>query len=120
MVKHRRPLAGFAVVLLFCLVLGVVGLGVEEKLEPLSLKVPGTAAAAGESLAQSHFGESSPFVVLLRGPAAAVDRQGTGPGPDAAARPERDRDLALGSWRLGGVASRPAQGAGFGRLPRTA
>ncbi len=61
-----------------CLVLGVIGLGVEGHLSPLSLRVPGTAADRGEELAQSHFGDSSPAVVLLRGPAAAVDRQGPG------------------------------------------
>ena len=59
-----------------CLVLGVVGLGVEGKLSPLSLNVPGTSASDGETLAESHFGDSSPFVVLLRGPARAIDRQG--------------------------------------------
>jgi putative drug exporter of the RND superfamily len=76
LVMYRRPLAGLLAVLLSCAVLGVIGLGVEEKLEPLSLKVPGTPTAEGEDLAVSHFGDSSPFVVLLRGPAAAVDRQG--------------------------------------------
>jgi RND superfamily putative drug exporter len=77
-VKYRRPLAGLFIVLLACAVLGVLGLRVEEKLEPLSLTVPGTSVAAGNNLAQSHFGDSSPFAVLLRGPAAAVDRQGIG------------------------------------------
>jgi RND superfamily putative drug exporter len=77
-VKSRRPLAGLAVVLLTCAALGLLGLNVEGKLAPLSLAVPGTSAAEGEALAESHFGDSSPFVVLLRGPATAVDRQGTG------------------------------------------
>jgi putative drug exporter of the RND superfamily len=76
-VRYRRPLAGLAVVLLACVVLGVLGLTVEGKLDPLSLKVSGTSAAEGENLAESHFGDSSPFAVLLQGPAAAVDRQGT-------------------------------------------
>jgi RND superfamily putative drug exporter len=75
-VKHRRPLAGLLLVLVACLALGAIGLGVEDQLEPLSLEVPGTSAAEGESLATSHFGDSSPFVVLLRGPAKQVDRQG--------------------------------------------
>jgi putative drug exporter of the RND superfamily len=75
-VKRRGALIGLAAVLLSCLALGVLGLGVEERLSPLSLEVPGTAAADGRSLEQSHFGESSPFVVLLRGPARALDRQG--------------------------------------------
>ena len=76
--RYRRPLAGLAVVLVACAVLGVIGLSVEGKLSPLSLKVPGTSAAEGEDLATSHFGDSSPFAVLLRGPAGAVDRQGVG------------------------------------------
>lgn len=49
--KHRWPLAGLVAVLLGCVVLGVVGLDVEDKLEPLSLQVPGTAAAEGQNLA---------------------------------------------------------------------
>jgi RND superfamily putative drug exporter len=76
-VRYRRALAGLAVVLLSCAVLGVIGLHVEGRLAPLSLDVPGTSASEGEALASSHFGDSSPFVVLLRGPAPAVDRQGT-------------------------------------------
>ncbi len=76
MVRNRRPLVGLLCALIACLALGVLGLGVEKKLEPLSLEVPGTSASNGETLASSHFGESSPFVILLRGPAAAIDRQG--------------------------------------------
>lgn len=74
--SRRRALAGLAIVLISGLALGVVGLGVEDELSPLSLSVPGTSAQNGEALAQSHFGDSSPFVVLLRGPAAALERQG--------------------------------------------
>jgi RND superfamily putative drug exporter len=77
-VRDRRPLAGLAVVGLLCAVLGLLGLGVEGKLQPLSLAIPGTSASEAERLADSHFGDSSPFVVLLQGPAAQVDRQGTG------------------------------------------
>jgi RND superfamily putative drug exporter len=75
-VIHRRSLKGLGLVMLACLTLGVFGLGVEDDLQPLSLKIPGTSAAEGEALAESHFGDSSPFVVLLRGPAAALDWQG--------------------------------------------
>ena len=75
-VRRRRPLAGLYVVLLSCVALGALGLGVEDKLDPFSLSVPGTSADKGEALASSHFGESSPFVVLLQGPSDALDRQG--------------------------------------------
>src|SRR5690348_18470492 len=77
-VSRRRSIAGLAIVLISGLALGVVGLGVGGKLSPLSLQVPGTSASNGETLVQSHFGESSPFVILLQGPAPAVDRQGPG------------------------------------------
>jgi RND superfamily putative drug exporter len=56
--------------------LGVLGLGVESRLTPTSLSVPGTPAARGASLLAAHFGESAPFAILLRGPAAAIERQG--------------------------------------------
>ncbi len=54
----------------------MLGIGVEGKLQPTSLTVPGTASARGQALAERHFGNSAPFVVLLRGPAASIDRQG--------------------------------------------
>ena len=37
---------------------------------------PGTESAQGAELLRRHFGDSAPFAVLLRGPAAALDRQG--------------------------------------------
>ena len=73
---HRRPLVGLGLVVLACLGLGIVGLGVDRKLEPVSLRVPGTSTAEAEELAREGFGESSPFVVLLHGPGPALDRQG--------------------------------------------
>jgi RND superfamily putative drug exporter len=56
--------------------LGIVGTGVEGRLTPTSLSVPGTQSAAGAELLESRFGESAPFAVLLQGPAAALERQG--------------------------------------------
>jgi len=93
---------GLLAVLAACAVLGIIGLGVEEQLEPLSLRVPGTSASNGEALAQSHFGESSPFIVLIEGPAAAVDRQ----GPQLVATLRRDRAATtLSPWDRGPVAA---------------
>jgi putative drug exporter of the RND superfamily len=107
-VKRGRALAGLAVVLVACLGLGVVGLQVEERLSPLSLEVPGTAASNGETLEQSHFGESSPFVVLLQGPAAELDRQG--PRLVAALR-EEPAATVISPWDRGSLdALRPASG----------
>ncbi|HKO38257.1 MAG TPA: MMPL family transporter, partial [Solirubrobacterales bacterium] len=116
--KRGRAVAALIAVLVACLALGVVGLQVEERLSPFSLKIPGTAASNGETLEQSHFGESTPFVILLQGPAAAIDRQGPGlvialrrdpeatvispwdPGSLAALRPDRDKALVLVDFRV--------------------
>src|SRR6476659_2895000 len=108
LVACRRPLVGLLVVLLSCLALGILGLGVEEKLQPLSLEVPGTAASNGETLAQSHFGDSSPFVILLRGPASQLDRQ----GPDLVASLRRESAATvLSPWDRGALRTlRPAPG----------
>jgi RND superfamily putative drug exporter len=66
-------LAAAAVVLA---VLGIIGIGVESRLDPTTLDIPGTDASGANRLLSEHFGDSAPFVILLRGPAAAVDRQG--------------------------------------------
>jgi RND superfamily putative drug exporter len=73
---RRQAVAILAVTLVVVAVLGVIGLGVEGHLDPTSLAIGGTSSARGEELAGGHFGESSPFAVLLRGPAGAIERQG--------------------------------------------
>jgi RND superfamily putative drug exporter len=57
-------------------VLSLLGLGVEGKLVPNTLVVPGTESARGERLLRETFGDSAPFAILLQGPERAVDRQG--------------------------------------------
>jgi putative drug exporter of the RND superfamily len=57
-------------------IFAALGIGVEDSLQPTSLSIPGTDSARADSLLRSRFGSSSPFVILLRGPAAALDRQG--------------------------------------------
>ncbi len=56
--------------------LGAIGTGVEEKLNPTTLDIPGTESSRSSDLLRQNFGDSMPFAILLRGPAAAVDRQG--------------------------------------------
>ncbi len=74
MLRHPRRVLAAAVVLL--VVLGAVGLGVEGKLSPTTLNIPGTPSSRADQMLREHFGDSAPFAILLRGPAAAVDRQG--------------------------------------------
>jgi len=56
--------------------LGILGSGVEDRLSPTSLNVPGTSSSRAAALLRRHFGDSAPFAILLRGPAPALDRQG--------------------------------------------
>jgi putative drug exporter of the RND superfamily len=99
--RLRTAVVGLVVVLICCAALGIAGLGVEGRLEPTSLIVPGTTSARGQELAEEHFGASSPFAVLLRGPASEIDRQG--PGLVRALR--RDPSVTVvSSWDRGAVA----------------
>jgi len=57
-------------------VLGVLGRGVEGKLRPTSLSVPGTESGRAASLLHRYFGDTAPFAILLQGPPGQLDRQG--------------------------------------------
>ncbi len=56
--------------------LGVVGTGVEGRLVPTTLDIPGTESSRSTDLLRQHFGATMPFVILLRGPAGEIDKQG--------------------------------------------
>jgi RND superfamily putative drug exporter len=106
--RVRRAVVGLVVILICCVGLGIAGLGVEDRLEPTSLIVPGTSSAHGQALAEEHFGDSSPFAVLLRGPSGAIDRQG--PALVRALR-RNPRLTAISPWDRGSVAYlRPGPG----------
>ena len=72
----RHPRVTLVIALVVLVVLGFVGAGVEGKLRPTSIGIPGTESGRGEELLERHFGDSAPFVVLLRGPGVALNRQG--------------------------------------------
>ncbi|HYJ23314.1 MAG TPA: MMPL family transporter, partial [Solirubrobacterales bacterium] len=72
--RYPRRVLGAAIIAIAAL--GFLGSGVEDRLTPTSLGVPGTPSARGGELLSEHFGESAPFAVLLQGPPAALDRQG--------------------------------------------
>jgi putative drug exporter of the RND superfamily len=75
-VRVRPAIAAMLAVLVGCCVLAVVGFGVEDELDPLSLTIAGTGSARGEELANEHFGDATQFAVLLTGPQAEIERQG--------------------------------------------
>jgi putative drug exporter of the RND superfamily len=72
----RHPRRVLAAALVVLAVLGALGAGVEGKLKPTSLNIPGTASSRANRMLREGFGESAPFVILLRGPARTLDRQG--------------------------------------------
>ena len=98
--RLRTAVVGLVVVLVCCGALGIAGLGVEDRLEPTSLIVPGTPSAHGQALAEEHFGDSSPFAVLLRGPRGAIERQGP---PLVRALRRNPRLTAISPWDRGSV-----------------
>jgi RND superfamily putative drug exporter len=94
----RRPRATLVGAIVLVAVLGVVGIGVEDELRPTSLAVPGSPSAEGEELQREHFGDSAPFAILLRGPAAALDSQ----GPELVRALRRDPGVTtLSPWDRG-------------------
>jgi putative drug exporter of the RND superfamily len=97
----RRPvlvLVGWA---LAVAVLAAVGRGVEQRLMPTTLSVPGTESHRWKQLMEGHLGE--PAAVLLRGPPEEVDRQGS---RLAAALLRREHTRTLSPWTGGRGAQR--------------
>jgi RND superfamily putative drug exporter len=72
----RYPRALLAVALALIVVLAVLGHGVDGKLRPTSLNVPGTESAKANALLHRYFGNSAPFAILLQGPEQELDTQG--------------------------------------------
>jgi RND superfamily putative drug exporter len=96
----RHPRAVLAVAAVILIGLGVIGTGVEGRLDPTTLNIPGTASSQANKLLQEHFGDSAPFAILLRGPGPAIDRQ----GPDLIRALRRDPAVTtLSPWDRGSV-----------------
>ncbi len=96
-----HPRAVLAVAALLLAALAVLGTGVDGRLSPTSLDIPGTPSSRANSVLREHFGRSAPFAVLLRGPAPAVDRQG--PELVRALRASDPAVTTLSPWDRGSV-----------------
>jgi len=98
LLRHPRRLLALA--FLAIVVLGILGAGVEGKLSPTSLEIPGSSSARANAVLREHFGDSAPFVILLRGPARQLDRQ----GPRLVRTLRREPGVTtLSPWDLGAV-----------------
>ena len=79
MSRPRAKAPPWAVLSVWVVVLAgltVLGLGIDGRLAPVSLAVPGTSSSRAQELLEQRFGESVPVTVLLEGPRAEIDRQG--------------------------------------------
>jgi putative drug exporter of the RND superfamily len=74
LLRHPREILLVAAIVLAAL--AVIGTGVDKRLDPTTLDVPGSASAEANAMLEEHFGPSAPFAILLRGPAAALEEQG--------------------------------------------
>jgi len=96
----RYPRAVLAVAAVLLVTLGVIGLNVQDRLDPTTINVPGTESQRGAEILQEHFGDTAPFAILLQGPAAAIDRQ----GPELIRALRRDPKVTtLSPWDTGAV-----------------
>ena len=97
----RHPRAVLVVAAIVLAAFGIIGVGVEGRLAPTTLDIPGTDSSRANQLVSEHFGDSAPFVILLRGPAPALDRQ----GPELIRALRRDPKVTtLSPWDRGSVA----------------
>jgi RND superfamily putative drug exporter len=96
----RYPRTVLAIAVAFLVVLGLIGIGVNQRLDPTTLDVQGTESSRANQILREHFGDSAPFAILLRGPAAQIDRQ----GPELIRALRRDpRVTTLSPWDTGAV-----------------
>jgi RND superfamily putative drug exporter len=96
----RYPRAVLLLAAIPLIALGVIGIGVQDRLDPTTIAVPGTESFRGNQLLQEHFGDSAPFAILLQGPPAAIDRQ----GPELIRALRRDPKVrTLSPWDTGAV-----------------
>jgi RND superfamily putative drug exporter len=105
-VSLRHPRRALAIALVVIAALVIAGVGLEDRLSPSTLDIRDTPVHRANELLGRHFGDSAPFVILLRGPAAAIDRQ----GPELIRALRRDPEVTtLSPWDRGLVGRlRPA------------
>jgi RND superfamily putative drug exporter len=97
----RQPRRVLAAVALPIVLLSLLGLGLDGRLSPSTLDIPGTSASHAETMLREHFGPSAPFPILLQGPPRALDRQG--PALVRALRRSDPRVTTLSPWDRGSV-----------------
>jgi RND superfamily putative drug exporter len=72
----RHPRRTLAVASLLIAVLVALGTGLDRRLSPSTIEISGTSVSRANAMLSESFGPTALFPILLRGPAAAIDRQG--------------------------------------------
>jgi RND superfamily putative drug exporter len=72
----RHPKRTLIVGLIVVALLSIFGFSLEERLNPSTIEIKGTATAHATEMVNEYFGDSAPFVVFLEGPPKALDEQG--------------------------------------------
>jgi len=108
--RTPRPWLTLGAWALVVVALALLGTGIARHLTPSTLLVPGTPSARAQAMLERQFGNSVTVTVLLRGPAAAIDRQG--PRLAAALR-GAGRVRVISPWDPGAAPAglRPRRGA---------
>jgi RND superfamily putative drug exporter len=72
----RHPKRVLVVAAVPIAILAILGFGLDSRLSPSNIDIPGTPADRANTMLRDYFGPSQPFPILLQGPPAALERQG--------------------------------------------
>jgi RND superfamily putative drug exporter len=102
-VTLRHPRRSLAILSIFVAILFAFGAGLDDKLSPSTIEISGTPANQANKLLREHFGPTSLFPILLRGPAAEIDVQG--PRLIRTLQREDPKVTTLSPWDTGAVSN---------------
>jgi RND superfamily putative drug exporter len=96
----RHPKRVLLVAAVPIVVLAILGFGLDSRLSPSNIDIPGTTADRANTMLRDYFGPSQPFPILLQGPPAALERQ----GPEVVRALRRNPNVTtLSPWDQGSV-----------------
>jgi RND superfamily putative drug exporter len=75
--RHRRSWGALVAWAFAIVALALLGRGIDARLSPMTLTVPGSPSAQAEAMLRSKFGNTVPIAILLKGPQRQLAAQGT-------------------------------------------
>jgi RND superfamily putative drug exporter len=96
----RHPKRTLVVGVIVVALLSLFGFSLEERLNPSTIEIKGTETSRTTEMLNQYFGDSAPFVVFLKGPPKALDKQ----GPELIRELRKDPKVTtLSPWDEGAV-----------------